>query len=158
MHAVLSRRPTSAPLEDLYSLRRPNRLDVSDHLRRHIRIRFTESHIFSAFILRRFVGEPDLTVAGMIVEWIGSPVDVERDAEGVEAETGSTGDLAAVVTVCVLSAYVIAMMEHDCRQRLPGLCRRRRNADPVRPEGDQNQGAFVALEFPPKLAELCGSF
>src|SRR5882672_10248226 len=108
MHAVLSRRPTSAPLEDLYALRRPNRLDVSDHLRGHIGICLAESHIVGAFVLGRLVGEPDLPFAGMIVEWIGGPVDIERDTEGVEAAPGPTADLAAVVTVCVLGADIIA--------------------------------------------------
>src|SRR5207244_1167042 len=85
MHAILSCRPASTPLEDLYAVRGPDRLDVSDHLRGHVGIRLAGPHIFGTFGLGRLVGESDQSFAGMIVEWIGGPVDIERDAEGVEA-------------------------------------------------------------------------
>jgi hypothetical protein len=114
MHAVLSRRPTSAPLEDLYAFRGLDRLDVGDHLPGHIGVGYAESHILGAFVLGRLVGELDQPFARVVVEWIGGPVHIERDAEGVETPPGSAGDLAAVVTVRISRAYIIAVMEHDC--------------------------------------------
>jgi hypothetical protein len=138
MHAILPVGKCATPLKDLHAVLGFDRLDVRNHLRCHVGIGMTETHVPGTFLLSRLVGEADFPGARMVNKRVRLPVYVQRDAEGMKAWPGSAGDLPAVITVGVYRANMITVVEHDGGKSLPRLRRRWCDANLVGSEGHKS--------------------
>ena len=87
---------------------------------------------------------------------VGGPIDVERDAVGVEAFELAAGDGAAIVTVGIGRADGVAVADHDVGQRGERGSGGPGNADAVGAEGDRDHFGFFALIGAPQVAQVGG--
>ena len=83
---------------------------------------------------------------------IRSPIDVERDPEGVQAGQFAAGDGTAVVAVGVERAHVVAVHAHHALEGPPGIRARGHDADAIAAEGYDVHILGVARPLLPRLA------